>query len=95
MPKIMPTYKPNERRRLGRPLKRLSDEAETGISRANIVTDDDDDGDGDDDDDDDDDGDDDDDDVNKKVRFGMEIFTHVCPKTPVLVKIGQSYRELR
>jgi hypothetical protein len=82
MPKIMPPYRPNKRRRLGRPLKRLSDEAETG--RPNIVTDDDDDDDN-----------DDDGDVNKKVRFGMEIFTHVCPKTLVLVKIGQSYRELR
>ena len=55
----MLNYRPNGRRRLGRALKRLSDEAETGLSRPNIVTDDDDD-DGDD--------DDDDDDLNKKVR---------------------------
>jgi hypothetical protein len=32
MPKIMLNYWPNGRRRLGRPLKRLYDEAETGLS---------------------------------------------------------------
>jgi hypothetical protein len=32
MPKIMLNYRPNGRRRLGRPLKRLLDEAETGLS---------------------------------------------------------------
>jgi hypothetical protein len=78
MPKIIPTYRPNGRRRIGRPLKRLSDEAKTGISRPNIMTDD-----GDDDDD------DDDDYVNKKVRCGVGTFKNVCPKTPVLVKTRQ------
>jgi hypothetical protein len=33
MPEIMLNYRPNERRRLGRPLKRLSNEAETDLSR--------------------------------------------------------------
>jgi hypothetical protein len=33
MPKIMLNYRPNGPRRLGRPLKRLLDEAETGLSR--------------------------------------------------------------
>jgi hypothetical protein len=36
MPKIMLTYRPNGRRRLGRPLKRLSHEAETGLLRPNL-----------------------------------------------------------
>jgi len=31
----MPNYRPNGRRRLGIPLKRLLDEAETGLSRPN------------------------------------------------------------
>jgi hypothetical protein len=35
MPKIMLNYVPDGRRRLGRPLKRLLDEAETGLSRPN------------------------------------------------------------
>jgi len=35
MPKIMLKCGPNERRRLGRPLKRLLDEAQTGLSRPN------------------------------------------------------------
>ena len=35
MPKIMLNCRPNGRRRLGRPLKRLLDEAETGLSRPN------------------------------------------------------------
>jgi hypothetical protein len=35
MPKIMLNYRPNGRRRLGRPLKRLLNEAETGLSRPN------------------------------------------------------------
>jgi hypothetical protein len=35
MPKIMLNYRPNGRRRLGRPLRRLLDEAETGLSRPN------------------------------------------------------------
>jgi len=36
MPKIMMKYgRPNGRKRLGRPLKRLLDEAETGLSRPN------------------------------------------------------------
>jgi len=35
MPKMALNYKPNWRRRLGRPLKRLLDEAETGLSRSN------------------------------------------------------------
>jgi len=35
MPKIMLNYRPNGRRRLGRPLKRLLDEAETGLSWPN------------------------------------------------------------
>ena len=90
MPKVMSTFRPNRRRRLGRLLKRLSDEAEEGIARSNIVTDG-----GDDDYYYDDHEDEDDDDVNKKVRGGVGIFTNVCPKTTVLVKIGQSYRELR
>jgi hypothetical protein len=33
MPKIILNCRPNRRRRLGRPLKRLLDEAETGLSR--------------------------------------------------------------
>jgi hypothetical protein len=33
--KIMLNYRPNEQRYLGRPLKRLLDEAETGLSRPN------------------------------------------------------------
>jgi len=32
--KVMLNYRPNERRRLGRPLKRLSDEAETWSIKA-------------------------------------------------------------
>ena len=43
----MLNYRPNGRRRLGRPLKRLLDEAETGLSKVLLVTDDDDDDDGD------------------------------------------------
>jgi len=43
MPKIMLNYWQNGRRRLGRPLKRLLDDAETGLSRSNSWTDDDDD----------------------------------------------------
>jgi hypothetical protein len=35
MPKIMLNYRPPGRRQLGRPLKRLLDEAETGLSRPN------------------------------------------------------------
>jgi hypothetical protein len=35
MPKIMLNYGPNGRRRLGRPLKRLLDEAAKGLSRSN------------------------------------------------------------
>jgi hypothetical protein len=35
IPKIMLNYGPNGRRRLGRPWKRLLDEAERGISRPN------------------------------------------------------------
>ena len=35
MPKIMLNCRPNGRRRLGRHLKRLVDEAETGLSRPN------------------------------------------------------------
>ena len=35
MPKIVLNYKPNRRRRLGRPLNRLLDEAETRLSRPN------------------------------------------------------------
>jgi len=35
MPEIMPNYRPNGRGRLGRPLNRLSDEGETGLSRPN------------------------------------------------------------
>jgi hypothetical protein len=36
MPKIILKFgRPSERRRLGRPLKRLLDEAETGLSRPN------------------------------------------------------------
>jgi len=36
IPKIMLKYgRPNGRRRLGRPLKRLLDEADTGLSRPN------------------------------------------------------------
>jgi hypothetical protein len=31
IPKVMLNYRPNGRRRLGRPLKRLLDEAETGL----------------------------------------------------------------
>jgi hypothetical protein len=33
MPKIMLNYRPNGRRRLGRPLKRLLDEGEAGLSK--------------------------------------------------------------
>jgi hypothetical protein len=35
MPKVMLNCRPNGRRRLGRPLKRLLDEAETGLLRPN------------------------------------------------------------
>jgi hypothetical protein len=35
MPKIMLNYRPNGRRRLGRPLNRQLDEDETGLSRPN------------------------------------------------------------
>jgi hypothetical protein len=35
IPKLMLNYRPNGRRRLGRPLKRLLDEAETGLSWPN------------------------------------------------------------
>jgi len=35
MPKIMVNFRPNARRRLGRLLKRLLDEADTGLSRPN------------------------------------------------------------
>jgi hypothetical protein len=35
MPKLMLNYRPNGRRRLGRPLKRLWDEAETSLTRPN------------------------------------------------------------
>jgi hypothetical protein len=35
MPKIMLNYRSDERRRLGRPSKRLLDEAETGLQRPN------------------------------------------------------------
>jgi hypothetical protein len=35
MSKILLNYRSNERRRLRRPLKRLLDEAETGLSRPN------------------------------------------------------------
>jgi hypothetical protein len=35
MPKIMLNYRPDGRRRLGRPLSRLLDEVETGLSRPN------------------------------------------------------------
>jgi len=35
IPKIMLNYGPNGRRRLGRPWKKLSDKAETGLSRPN------------------------------------------------------------
>jgi len=35
MPRIMFNYRTNERRRLGRPLKGLVDEAKTGLSRPN------------------------------------------------------------
>jgi len=48
MPKIMQYYRQNGRRRLGRPLKRLFDEVETGLSRSNVLDDDDDDDDDDD-----------------------------------------------
>jgi len=34
-PKIIVNYRPNGRRRIGRPLKRLLDGAETGLSRPN------------------------------------------------------------
>ena len=34
MPKVILNYRPNGRRRLGRPLKKLLDEAETGILRS-------------------------------------------------------------
>jgi hypothetical protein len=36
MPKITLNYRSNERRRLGRPLKRLLDEAETGLSGSKL-----------------------------------------------------------
>jgi len=36
MPKIMLNCRPNGRRRLGRPWKRLLDEAEIGLSRPNL-----------------------------------------------------------
>jgi hypothetical protein len=36
MTKIMLNCRPNGRRQLGRPLKRLLDEAETGLSRPNL-----------------------------------------------------------
>jgi len=36
MPKIVLNYRPNRRSRLGRPLNRLLDEAETGLSRPNL-----------------------------------------------------------
>ena len=35
MPKIMFNYRPNGRRRLGRPSRGLIDEAKTGLSRPN------------------------------------------------------------
>jgi len=35
MPKVTLNYRPNGRRRLGRPLKRLLDEADTSLSRPN------------------------------------------------------------
>jgi hypothetical protein len=35
MPKVMLNYRPNARRQLGRPLKRLLDEADTGLLRPN------------------------------------------------------------
>ena len=35
MPKVMLNCRPNGRRRFGRPVKRLLDEDETGLSRAN------------------------------------------------------------
>jgi len=35
VPEIMMLYRPNGRRRFGRPLKKLLDEAETGLSRPN------------------------------------------------------------
>jgi len=35
IPQIMMHYRPNGRRQLGRPLNRLLDEAETGLSRPN------------------------------------------------------------
>jgi hypothetical protein len=38
MPKIMLNYRSNGRRRLGRSPKRPSDEAETGLFKAQIVT---------------------------------------------------------
>jgi hypothetical protein len=36
MPKIMLNYRPHGQKRLGRPLKRLLDEAETGLLRPNL-----------------------------------------------------------
>jgi hypothetical protein len=39
MTKIMLKYRPNERKRLGRPLKRLLDEAGAGILRPKLVSD--------------------------------------------------------
>jgi hypothetical protein len=36
--KIMLNYKPNGRRRLGRPYKRILDQAETGLSRPDLET---------------------------------------------------------
>jgi hypothetical protein len=38
IPKIMLNCGPNGRRRLGRPLKRLLDEAETGLLKAQLIT---------------------------------------------------------
>jgi hypothetical protein len=35
MPKLMLNFIPNGRRRLGKPLKRILDEAESGLSRPN------------------------------------------------------------
>jgi hypothetical protein len=37
MPKIMLNYRQDGRRRLGRPLKRLTDKTETGLSRHNSL----------------------------------------------------------
>jgi hypothetical protein len=78
MPKLKLSYTPNGRRRLGWPLKRLSDEAETGLSRPNIVTD----GDSDDDDTD----DDDDDDIKKMVMRGWRVLRTFVPKLQCWLK---------